>query len=190
MVESIGKLPVTRRLLTIEEYDRMGAAGILNEDERVELIQGELVQMAAIGSPHASCVMRLTAWFTVRVAGRALVSVQNPIRLPPRSEPEPDLVILRHQSDFYATAHPGPEDVLLLIEVSDTTLVYDRGVKLPLYARAGIPEVWIVDLEGRRLLVHRQPSGMAYGEITVVAGGALSPAAFPDLSIRLDEIIG
>ena len=133
-----GPLP-TRRLLTIEEYDRMGELGILHEDDRIELIDGELVQMTAIGGTHAASVTRLDGWFNARLVGRATVRVQNPIRLPPRTEPEPDIAIVRFRLDFYATKHPEPEDVLLPIEVSDTTLGYDRGVKLPLYAAAGIP---------------------------------------------------
>ena len=190
MAEATEQLVLTRRLFSIEEYDRLGELGVLHEDERVELIEGDLIQMAAIGSRHMGCVNRVDRWFNVRLADRAVVSVQNPVRLPPRSEPQPDIALLRPRADFYSSGLPGPADVLLVIEVSDTTLVYDRDVKLGLYAGAGIPEVWIVDLDGRRIFVYRQPDGAAHSDVSVVEQGLLSPTAFPDLRIRLEEIIG
>lgn len=186
---TVGFLPARRRF-TVEEYHRMGEAGILREDDRVELLKGEIIQMAPIGSRHAACVSRLGDWLAKRLPDTAAVRIQNPIRLPPRSEPEPDLVVVRRRDDFYATAHPGPGDIFLLIEVADTSLEHDRDVKLPLYAAAGIPEVWIVDLERRRVLVYRQPAGASYRQVTVVEEGTLSPTAFPQLAIRLDEITG
>ena len=182
---------VLRRLLSIEEYERMGAAGILDEDERVELIDGVLVQMAAVGDRHVACVIRLTDWFGMHAAGRAFVSVQNPIRLPPRTEPEPDLVLVRRRTDTYRGGVPGPDDTLLVIEVSDTTLAYDRDVKVPRYAAAGIPETWVIDLTGERVLVYRQPGADGYEQLTTLTrGGALSPAAFPELALRVDDVLG
>ena len=182
---------IPRRLLTIEEYECMGAAGILHEDEHVELIEGVLVQMAAVGDEHVGCVIRLTDWFATRVAGRALVSVQNPIRLPPGTEPEPDLVLVRRRTGTYRGGVPGPEDILLVVEVADTSLVYDRDVKAPRYAAAGIPETWIVDLTGERVLVYRGPGADGYGQLsTVLRGGTLSPAAFPDLALPVDDLLG
>ena len=135
---------LTRWRFTVHDYHRMGEAGILHEDDRVELIEGELVEMAAIGTRHFSCVNGLTRMLVRGVGDEAIVSVQNPVRLDEHSEPQPDLTVLRMRD--YRESLPVPEDVLLLIEVSDPTLAYDRGVKLPLYARSGIREVWIVDL--------------------------------------------
>jgi len=143
-----------RRLFTAEEYFRMGEAGILQEDDRVELIEGEIVEMSPIGSRHAACVNRLVKLFVREVGDSGIVGAQNPVLLPDYSGPQPDVAVLRLREDFYAEAHPTPGDVLLLIEVSDTTLRYDREVKLPLYALAGILEVWIVDLQNGEILTY------------------------------------
>lgn len=181
---------LTRRF-TVEEYYRMAQAGILSEDDRVELIEGAIVEMAAIGSRHAGCVKRLQRLFHRRVGERAVVSVQNPVRLGRYSEPQPDLALLRLRPDFYASAHPGPGDVLLIVEVSETSADADREVKVPLYARAGVPEVWLVDLEGQVIEVCRKPSAEGYREARQVRRGeALSPEAFPDLAPAADEILG
>ena len=138
---------VLRRRFTVDEYHRMGQVGILGEDDRVELLEGEIVEMAPIGSRHQATVDRLTRLFSGRMADAVLVRVQGPVRLAEDSEPQPDVTLLRLRDDFYATAHPGPEDVILLVEVSDSSIEYDREVKLPHYARQVIPEVWIVDLD-------------------------------------------
>src|SRR3990170_251848 len=151
---------LTRRF-TVEEYYRMAQAGILSENDRVELIEGAIVEMAAIGSRHAACVGRLTAVFSAAQTG-GIAWVQNPIRLGRHSEPQPDLALLRPRPDFYAQAHPGPEDVLLVVEVADTSVESDRGVKVPLYARAGIAAAWLVDLAGERLIVHAAPAPEGY----------------------------
>jgi Uma2 family endonuclease len=180
----------TRHRFTVEDYDRIIEAGILDENDRVELIDGEIVSMAAVGGRHAACVSDLNEWYVPRLVGRAIVNIQNPVRLGPRSEPEPDLMLLRPRPDRYRDALPGREDVLLIIEVSDTTLAYDRDIKLPLYAAAGIPEVWIIDLERRRFLVHRQPDGDLYREAAVVDDGTIAPLAFPDLGLPIKEILG
>ena len=132
----------TRYRFTTDEYHRMGEAGIFTEDDRVELIEGDVIQMAPVGDPHINAVDRLNEVFVIAVAGRARVSVQNPVRLSPRSEPQPDLLILRRESFGRAGR---PEDVLVLVEVSDTTLRYDRDTRLPLYAQHGIPDVLNVD---------------------------------------------
>ena len=168
----------------------MGNVGILHEDERVELIHGDLIQMAAVGGRHIGTVIRLGEWFTPRLLGRAHVSIQSPIHVPPCSEPEPDVGILRWRGELYSGSTPTSDDVLLVIEVADTTLRYDRDVKIPLYAAAGIPDAWLVDLPRRRILVYREPVNGAYRQVTIVREGTLTPLAFPDLSIRLDEIIG
>jgi len=180
---------VARRPITIDDYDRMIAAGILHEDERVELLEGEIVCMAAIGLTHSNVVSFLIRWFARRLPESAHVRAQDPIRLPPGSEPQPDLTIVRSATGTHLRMLPGPEDILLLIEVADTSLAYDRDVKLPLYAAAGIAEVWIVDLAGERVLVNRAPRRGRYARRTTVArGGVLTSAAFPALA--LDELLG
>ncbi|MHB8577247.1 MAG: Uma2 family endonuclease, partial [Dehalococcoidia bacterium] len=143
------------RLFSIDEYDRLIEAGILTNDNRVELLDGKIVCVAALGVPHAATVRRTDALFAARLAGRVVISVQSPVHLPPRSEPEPAIVLLRFRADFYSTGHPAPEDVLLLIEVADSSPRGDRDRKLPRYAIAGILEVWLVDIEAQRLLVYR-----------------------------------
>ena len=180
-----------RRQFTVDEYERMIAAGIIREGERVELVEGEIVHMAAMGGAHAACVRRTDRWFERRVGEHAIVSVQCPIRLPPRGEPEPDIALLRPRADFYAAQHPGPGDVLLVIEVSDATLAYDRRVKVPMYARAGVSELWVVDVQAGTVEVHRDPRGNHYQQVALYRrGDRLSPLAFPDLSIGVAEIVG
>ena len=182
---------VRRRLFTIEEYECMGRAGILHEDERVELIDGEIIQMAAMGDEHARCVNDLAEWLIPRLRGRARVTIQTPVRLGPRQELEPDIAVVRRRPDRYRTALPGPEDVLFIIEVADTSPAYDRDLKLLRYSAAGIPEVWIVDLEGERVLVYRRPHGGSYEHAeTVERGGPLVPQAFPDLALPVADLLG
>jgi Uma2 family endonuclease len=180
-----------KRLFTVEEYHRMAEAGILSEDDRVELIEGEIVRMSPIGSRHAACVGRLTQQLVVQVGGRAIVRVQNPIRLGEHSEPQPDLALLRPRADFYAEAHPGPEDTLLIVEVSETSAAPDLEVKVPLYARFGVPEVWLVDLAGERLEVFRNPSPQGYQDLRILRGGeVITPLLLPDLSLAVEAILG
>ena len=180
-----------RRSFTVEEYYRMAQAGILTEDDRVELIEGEIIKMTPVGSRHAACVDRLTHLFSARVLGRAIVRVQNPIRLSERSEPQPDLALLRFRPDFYASSHPGPQDVFLVVEVAETSVDLDREIKLPLYARSGIAEAWLVDLAGEQLEVHRHPTRQGYGEVQRVGRGArVRSQALPDLDLSVDEILG
>jgi Uma2 family endonuclease len=180
-----------RRLFTVEEYYRMAEAGIISTGERLELIEGEVVAMAAIGSRHAACVDRLNYFLSQRVGGRALVRVQNPIRLDQFSEPQPDIALLRPRADFYAFAHPGPADVFLVVEVADTSAGFDRDVKIPLYARAGIPEAWLVDLTGDYVMVYRKPSVQVYQDVQrLQRGQSLSREAFPDLILAVEDILG
>jgi hypothetical protein len=182
---------VPRRRFTIDEYHRMGEAGVLSEDDRVELLDGEIVQMSPIGSPHAGCVDRLNALFTRRFGDRAIVRVQNPIILDRRSEPQPDVALLAPRPDFYSAAHPRPRDVLLAVEVMDTSRGYDRTLKLPLYARAELREVWLVDLTAQALEVYRGPALRGYRQQQrLVPGRALAPLAFPRLRFRVREILG
>ena len=180
---------VTRRRFTVHEYHRMGEAGILHEDDRVELIEGEIVEMPAIGTRHFSCVNGLTRLLVRGVGDSAIVSVQNPVRLDEHTEPQPDLAVLRARD--YRRSLPGPKDVLLLIEVSDTTLPYDRGVKLPLYARAVIQEVWIVDLSGEVVERHTDPSENSYRHTARMRrGDRIECPALPHLALTTDGVLG
>ncbi|HEV8683316.1 MAG TPA: Uma2 family endonuclease [Actinomycetota bacterium] len=176
---------------TVEDYHRMAEAGILGEDDRVELIEGEIVEMPPIGSPHGGTVKALIHLFSKRVGDRALVAAQDPVRLSDFSEPQPDLMLLRRRPDFYRDAHPTPADVLLLVEVADTSAAYDRSVKVPLYAHAGIPEYWLVDLERGVVEVHRSPAGDRYGEVLELAAGArVAPVSLADVELDVGEILG
>ncbi len=185
------EVQILKRRFTQEEYQRMAEAGILSEDDRVELIEGEIVQMTPIGRRHAACVARLTHLFSTVVEGRAIVWVQNPILLTPDSEPQPDVVLLRPRADFYKEADARPNDVLLLVEVADASAGYDRTVKLPLYARAGVREVWLVDLQGESVEVHRQPAASGYQDVRQLQrGGSVTAEAFPDLRFSASDILG
>jgi Uma2 family endonuclease len=180
---------VTRWRFTVHDYHRMGEAGILHEDDRVELIEGEIVEMAAIGTRHFSCVNRLNRLLVMGVGEEAVVSVQNPVRLNEHTEPQPDLTVIRPRD--YRESLPEPEDVLLLIEVSDTTLAYDRGIKLPLYARAGIREVWIVNLSTETIECYTEPSADGYRRVEQLRRGqTLTPTALPGLAPSVGELLG
>ncbi len=183
-------LPALRRF-SVGEYERMGRAGILHEDERIELLEGAIVCMAPIGVPHAICLRELSWWFSRRLPETTRFRVQDPIRLSDNSEPQPDFVIVPYRPELDAGGHPGPEDVLLLVEVADTSLAYDRDVKLPLYAAVGIREVWIVDLAARQVLVFRAPENGRYSDAFAVdRDGTLAPQAFPDLVLPLTILFG
>jgi Uma2 family endonuclease len=178
-------------MFSTDEFHRMVGAGILSEDDRVELIEGEIVRMSPIGSRHAACVDRLTALFTRRLGTRAIVRVQSPVVLGRRSEPQPDLTLLKPRRDFYADKHPDASDVLLMIEVIESSGEYDRDTKVPLYARAGIPEVWLIDLPAAAIEICRQPTLRSYRDRTRVAGSQrVSPAAFPRATFQVGEILG
>ena len=180
----------SRRRFTVAEYYAMAEAGILARDERVELLDGDVITMPPIGDWHASKVMRINNSVLPTVQGRAIVSVQGPVRLDDSSEPEPDVMLLRWRDDFYEGGHPGPADVLLLIEVSDTTVDYDRGAKLAAYAAAGIPEVWITSRRDRRIESYADPTGDEYATVRYYgAGESISPRAFPDVVLQVDQII-
>jgi Uma2 family endonuclease len=183
---------LTRHRFTVEDYHRMGEAGILPEDNRLELISGDVVVREPIGAYHAGTVARLIRLWTSRVGDRAILNIQNPVQFPREdSELQPDVMLLRPREDFYTTAHPQAADVLLLIEVADTTLRLDRRVKIPLYARAGVREVWLVDLTTARLEIYRDPLGDRYGDPRVfMRGEHVSPEAFPDLSLDVAELVG
>jgi len=178
-----------RRLFTVAEYQRMGEAGIFKPGERVELIRGEIIEMSPIGRRHVAFVNNFTQLLVTRLAGRAIVSVQNPVVVADDSEPQPDLALLRHRAIPYKDAEVTAADVLLLIEVAETSLRYDRTVKLRLYAEAGVPEYWVVDCDAESIEVHRAPTTGGYGQaLRVTSGGAVGPEAFPDVRLTLAEI--
>jgi Uma2 family endonuclease len=182
---------VVKRSFTVAEYRRMVEAGILSEADRVELIDGEVFEMSPIGKRHAACVGLLTRVLTLLLQHVALVWVQNPIRLDNYSEPQPDLVVLKLRPDFYRDSLPTPEDVLLVVEVSDTTLDYDRKIKVPLYARAGIPETWIVNLPEERVEVYADTVGGAYRTVNSYSrGDELQSSALAPLRVSVADILG
>ena len=180
-----------KRLFTVKEYHLMTEVGILSEGDRVELIEGEIVKRAAIGTRHASSVKRLTRRFSLIPKDRATLGVQDPIQLTERTEPQPDVVLLEPRADYYATAHPLPSEVLLLVEVSDSTVDYDRDMKVSIYARSLIQEVWLVDLVKNCLEVYRQPGPNGYSLIIKFwRGQQVASLAFPDLEVSVDFILG
>ena len=189
MSDVLATVEIQRRRFTIEEYYRMAEVGILRPTDRVELIEGEIIQMSPIGLRHSLCVAALNDRLTRAVGTRAQIWSSNPVRLFPDTEPQPDVVFVRGPLSRY-TQHPGPADVVFLVEVSDTSYRYDRTVKLPLYARAGVPEVWIVDLTHDVVEVFRQPSPSGYVSTQrIERGGTIAPAAFPDVVVTVAEIL-
>ena len=184
------QIETTKKLFTVDEYYRMADAGILTPDDRVELIDGEIIEMSPIGSRHLGCVNRATRLFTSAFGGRVVVSVQNPLWLSNFTEPEPDVVLLKPRGDEYASKKPAAEDALLVLEVADTTLAYDRNVKLPRYAKAGVPEVWIENLQDDLLLVYRDPVGNAYTTSLVFRRGeSVSVAALHDVVFTVEQLL-
>jgi Uma2 family endonuclease len=178
-----------RRLFTVDEYHRMAKAGIFGPEERVELIDGEIIHRSPVGPRHAGCVINVTRILITRLGERAVMSPQNPVVIRPRSEPQPDMLVLRPRTVSYSRAHPTPEDVLLAIEVGDSTVRFDRIVKARLYARARIPEYWLLDAGRESVDVFRNPRGDAYAGFTTFGRGtSLSPLAFPDLVVPVDEL--
>jgi Uma2 family endonuclease len=182
------------RLFTVVEYDKMAEAGILKPDERVELIEGVIIQMPPIGPEHADSVDIVAEVFGDRLRPRARIRVQNPIELADVARPQPDITILRRpdrRARPYRAAHPGREDILLVVEVADTSLAYDLGEKAIMYAQRGVSELWVVDIPHDRLVVHRDPTADGYASVDVVERGAtVSPSAFPDIAFTADEILG
>ena len=177
-----------RYRLTVADYHRLAALGIFNEDSRIELIEGDLIVMAPIDSQHAGHLDRI-AQPIFRQTTQSIVRIQSPIRLSDYSEPEPDLTILRYRADFYTNAHPTPADVLLIIEIADSTLRYDRDIKIPLYAKAGIPEVWLLNLADRQVAVYRHPSTGGYRQIQFpVPEERFSPALLPELVLKAADL--
>ncbi len=184
-------LQVAKHCFTVAEYNRMGETGILREDDRLELIEGEIIEMPPIGSPHASCVKYLIMVLKQMLGDQVLLSVQDPIQLDDYSEPEPDVALLRLRDDFYRHAHPMPDDVLLVIEVSDTTLRFDREIKVPLYAKAGIAEVWIINLPEEQIELYAQPADNTYQISRVFMRGTEARAHnFPNVKVDVSAVFG
>lgn len=191
--------PPDRLRFSVDDYYRLAEVGILQPDDRVELLDGEVIRMSPVGSRHAACVDRLVAVLhaalsSLRPGDRPIVRCQSPIRLDERSEPEPDVTLLRARDDFYAASHPGPADVLLVVEVADSSLGFDRDVKLPRYAAAKIPEVWIVDLAESTIDIHRCPAIVddppRFTERSRHGRGeTLRPLAIPNLEIEVDHFL-
>lgn len=181
-----------RRIFTVNEYSRMSDAGILSQDDRVELIEGEIVRMSPIGSAHAACVDRIVNTSLVQLAAQGIiVRVQSPIVLDDYSEPQPDISLLRPKSDFYAHEHPKPADVLMVIEVADSSVEIDRIVRVPLYARAGIPEVVIVVLTEGLVEFYAASAAGRYRRINVFRRGEyLDSESIPNFRISIDTILG
>ena len=178
-----------RHRWTVADLHRFIERGAFNPEDRLELIEGDLIDMAPIGSEHAGCVDQLNRLLNKQAPDDCWVRVQNPVTLTDVSEPQPDIVIARSHAEPYTERHPSADDVLLLIEVSDTTGDYDRDVKLPLYAASGIKEVWLIDLRRREIGVYRDPQGDRYGSITVYRDGELRASLVPDVSIRVVTLL-
>lgn len=178
-----------RHRITVEHYYRMAEAGLFAEDARVELIDGEIIDMPPMGSRHAGRSSRLADLLSAAVAGRALVRHDKPIRLGSHSEPQPDIAVVKARDDYYESGHPTAADVLLLVEVSDATLRYDRDVKAALYARHGIPELWIVDLPGGQIHFYRSPTDSKYMSVSSAAEPGLIPiASLPGAGVDLTRL--
>lgn len=182
-------ITLSRRLFTAREFRGMAAAGLLREDDRLELVEGEIVEMAPIGRRHASCVRRLNELFHAAL-GQVHIDVQNPLAISQKDEFYPDIVLLRRRGDGYADTIPEAKDAVLVIEVADTTLEYDRTVKLPRYADAGVPEVWIVDLQENRIWVYQKPLERDYGTVfEASAGEVLTVSGVADFEVNVDDIL-
>lgn len=189
-VEHLVPVEIRRRLFTADEYQRMGEVGILSENDRVELIEGEIVTKMTIGSRHNASVDRAVRAFVIGLGDRAIVRVQGSFRLSGYSEPEPDLVLLRPQADFYASRLPGPADVFLVVEVADSSLEFDRRVKARIYAEYRVLEFWLADLRENVLTRYSEPRAGAYEQVRQYhRGETLAPMLLPDCPIPADVLL-
>ena len=173
---------------TVQDYYRMGEVGIIPPEQKTELIDGRVVYMAPPGPGHSGAVSYLLDLFA-QLRGRVILSPQNPVRLNDYNEPQPDLALLRPRKDYYSESHPEVGDVLLMIEVSDSSLLKDTKVKRPKYAEAGIADYWIIDLNFRCVHVCREPQGKEYRSIRKMSKGSIAPLAFPDYSIKVADLL-
>jgi Uma2 family endonuclease len=178
-----------RHRINVDEYHRMAEVGLLAPDARVELIEGEVMDMAPIGKLHAGKVDWVAELLTDAVRKQFIVAVQRPIGLASDTELQPDVALLKRRPDFYCHAYPGPTDVLLLVEVSDSSLRYDQRAKIPLYAKHGIPEVWLLDVQAKQLHCMRKPRAGIYEDIQVFASGSIGVACLPGVIVPLDDLL-
>ena len=184
-------VPLLKGPFTVDSYHRLGELGIFDEDDRVELLDGQIVEMTPIGGPHAACVIRLDNLLARRVGGDTAVSTQNPVVLAERWEPQPDIVVLRRPGGLAGAWLPNPQDVVLVIEVGDSSLERDRDMKIPQYAAAGIPEAWLVNLPADRIEVHTKPGPDGYADVRIAQRGeTLSPLLLDGVTLQVDEILG
>ena len=175
---------------TVQQYHLMHEAGVFTEGDRYELINGEIREMSPIGIKHAACVAKTARLFQIKLGDRAFIWTQNPIILRNYSEPQPDLAILKWRDDFYASALPTPEDILLIIEVADSTIAYDRDVKMPLYAVNGIPEMWLFDVNQQSIEGYTQPSSSGYKRMQrYEQGDTLAMNAFPEFNFNWEDLL-
>src|SRR5262249_32218114 len=183
-------IEISRRLFTVHEYHRMVDAGILHEDDRVELIRGEIVAMSPIGPRHNAAILRGNRTLVRLVGDRALVGVQGSVRLDEYDEPQPDLYLLRPKDDFYASGHAGPSDILLIIEVADSSLRFDQTIKRDLYAETGVPEYWIADIENECVITHTDLREGKYTEVHQFSrGSSLTPRLLQECRIPVDVLL-
>ena len=181
---------ISRRLFTVHDYHKMVDAGILCEDDRVELIRGEVLAMSPIGPRHSAAVLRATQALVRLVGDHAIVGVQGSIRLDEYDEPQPDIYLLRPKVDFYASGHAGAADIFLIIEMADSSLNYDRTVKMELYAETGVPEYWIADIANECVIAYSDRSKKGYRQTrTLQRGSSLTPQLLPACSIPVDVLL-
>ncbi|HEU4694972.1 MAG TPA: Uma2 family endonuclease [Vicinamibacterales bacterium] len=181
---------VSRKRFSADDYQRMGQAGILRREDRVELIDGEIIAMTPIGPRHCASVARATRAFVTKAGDSAIVRVQGSVRLDFYSEPEPDLVLVRPRADFYASAHPGPADIVLIVEVAQSSIDYDREFKSLVYARAGVHEYWLADLNENVLTCYSSPEGGTYQRVErYTRGQSLAPQLLPDCVVSTEDLL-
>ena len=182
---------LAKHWISVNEYERMGEAGIFHSDERLELLEGKIYEMSPIGSPHAACVTILHQLLTLKFVGKLIVISQNPIRLDDFSEPQPGIALLRWREDFYKHGHPTPADVLLIIEVADSTVESDRSYKMPLYAKAGIAEAWLVNLPDEKIELYAEPADGAYQFASDFKRGEdVQAHGIADLYVPVADVLG
>jgi len=174
--------------IDVDRYQKMVATGVLTKMDRVELIEGEIVDMAPIGAKHAALTARLNGLLVTALGPSAIVSPGGPVNLGMYSEPQPDLTLLKPRADFYSSKIPDVTDVLLVIEVSDSSLAYDQGAKLALYARYGVPEYWVVDVAAKKIVVYNGPAQQCYAQKIEIDSGVISPSALPSIKLPLDKL--